>query len=94
MNARNIPGFTAEASLSNGNVYHQSSAEATVDVGLVQPAAEPSDEIDLDQHLPFFSGGLVSTGNCRKRVCIHYRESFPGVIVCDQYIWVRASCWP
>jgi hypothetical protein len=94
MNARKIPKFTAEASLSKGKGYYQSSAEATVDVGLVQPAADSSDEIDLDQHLPFLSGGLISTGNCRKRVCIHYRDFYPGVRVCDQYIWVRASCWP
>jgi hypothetical protein len=33
-----LPGFTAEASLYNGNVRYQSTTEATCYGGLVQPA--------------------------------------------------------
>jgi len=44
----NIPGFTAEASLCNGNVrYH--ATEATFHGGLVQPASPFSDRINPDR---------------------------------------------
>ena len=39
----NMPGFTAEASLYNGNVRYQSTTEATRYGGLVQPAQVFSD---------------------------------------------------
>lgn len=39
----NIPGFTAEASLYNGDVRYRAAAEATVYGGHVQPASRFSD---------------------------------------------------
>lgn len=92
MNALNMPGFTAVASLYNGHLY-RASTEAASDDGLVKPAML-SDEIDLDQDLPFLTSRLVTHGNCRKPVCIHTHEYYPGVPVCDQWIWIWGSCWP
>jgi hypothetical protein len=34
----NVPGFTAEAALLNGNGHYQANREATVSGGTVQPA--------------------------------------------------------
>ena len=34
----NIPGFTAEASLYNGNVHYQAATKVSVYSGIVQPA--------------------------------------------------------
>ena len=45
----NMPGFTAEASLYNGNVRYQSTTEATRYGGLVQPAQVFSDVFYTDR---------------------------------------------
>jgi len=45
----NIPGFTAEASLCNGNVRYHATTEATFHGGLVQPASPFSDRINPDR---------------------------------------------
>ncbi len=46
----NIPGFTAEASLYNGNARYQATAEANFYGGIVQPAQ--SDVFDPDRPIP------------------------------------------
>ena len=46
----NMPGFTAETSLYNGNVPYQTTTEATVYGGLVQPAQ--SDVFHPDRPIP------------------------------------------
>jgi hypothetical protein len=44
----NIPGFAAEASLYNGNVRYQATTEVSFYGGVVQPAFNISDVINLD----------------------------------------------
>jgi hypothetical protein len=81
----NIPGFTAEASLYNGNVRYQSTTEATVYGGLVQPA---SDLIYQDRpylYRPF-------RWNCLKYVCCPYVPPEWPLRVEQKCRWVQAIC--
>ena len=79
----NMPGFTAEASLFNGDMHYQATTAATVYGGIVQPAG--SDVFNPDEPvLGIFHPGW---GNCLKRVCVW---RFQGV--CVQYQWVVAIC--
>ena len=82
-----IPGFNAEASLYNGNVRYQATAEATVYSGVVQPASHFSDSIDLDQDRPYLS--RYPRWNCFKRVCIP--RVVHGLRYCE-WRWVHAIC--
>ena len=92
MNATNLPGFTAETSLFDSRGY-QVTAEGAGRHGLVTPAAL-SDEIDLEQDLPFAEFGPTTHGNCLKRLCVHTHEYYPGLPVCDRWIWIWGNCWP
>ena len=83
----NMPGFTAEASLHNGNVRYQATAEASFYGGLVQPASPFSDRIGLDQDRPYLS--RYPRWNCFKRVCIP--RDVHGLSYCE-WRWVHAIC--
>lgn len=86
----NIPGFTAEASLYNSNVPYQSTTEATVYGGIVQPAGPFSDVFDPNRPVPgIFHPGW---GNCLKYVC-SFPEYYPGFPV-RECRWVVAICQP
>lgn len=65
----NMPGFTAEASLYNGNVPYQATAEAGLYGGIVQPAQ--SDVFYPDRQVPFLSSSIFHPRPlyCLKRVC-------------------------
>ena len=92
MSTTNMPGFTAEASLCNGPTYQATPVVADRH-GLITPAVFV-DEMDLDEYLPFAALGPTTHGNCRRPVCIHYAKIYPGLPVCDQWIWIWTSCWP
>jgi hypothetical protein len=65
----NIPGFAAEASLYNGNVSYQATAEASFYGGIVQPAQ--SDVFYPGRPVPFLSSHLFYPGRpiyCLKRL--------------------------
>ena len=83
----NMPGFTAEASLHNGNARYQATAEATVYSGLVQPAGPFSDSIGLDQDRPYLYHPFW--GNCLKYVCTPY---FVHGLWMKECRWVHAIC--
>jgi hypothetical protein len=59
----NIPGFTAEASLFNGDMRYQSTTEATVYGGIVQPAGDV-----FDPNRPIY---------CLKLKCVHLANRNP-----------------
>jgi hypothetical protein len=85
----NIPGFTAETSLYNGNVHYQATTEATVYGGIVQPAGPFSDVFNPNEPVPVLSIFPPGWGNCLKRVCIpHVSHGLP---FCE-YRWVVAIC--
>ena len=83
----NIPGFTAETSLHKGKMRYETTSEATIYGGLVQPASPFSDSIDLDREWPYLSRYL--RWNCLKRVCIP--RVVRGLRYCE-WRWVRAVC--
>ena len=88
MNTMHMPGFTAEASLYNGNVRYRSTTGAAFYGGIVQPAFRFSDVVTLDSPYRIFRPGW---GNCLKRVCIpHFHPLLPWP-VCE-YRWVSAIC--
>ena len=68
----NMPGFTAEASLSTGDARYQATAEAAVHGGLVQPAFPLSDRIDLNQNHPLLYSPVYRTWPlwCLKFKCV------------------------
>jgi hypothetical protein len=82
----NIPGFTAEASLYNGNARYQATTEATVYGGIVQPAQ--GDVFYPDR--PVFSIIPFRWGNCLKRVCTRH-EYYPGFPVWECQ-WIHTIC--
>ena len=63
MNTMHMPGFTAEASLYNGNMRYQATAEASSCGGIVQPAQLFSDSTTVSGTLYFTSsppsGGIA-----------------------------------
>ena len=80
----NIPGFTAEASLYNGNARNQGTTETTFHGGIVRPVTF-SDATTLDR--PMF-GRARRWGNCLKPTC-------RTVLIKDQYgqiIAVKYEC--
>jgi hypothetical protein len=82
----NIPGFSAEASLYNGNVRYRVTTEATVYGGNVQPAFPFSDRINPDR--PVLSIVPPGWGNCLKRRC--WLKLHGGGL--NEYTWVEEIC--
>ena len=83
----NIPGFTAEASVSNVGTRYQAVAEARFYGGIVQPAGPFSDVVSDPYGSSFPHIFPPGWGNCLKRECVH---RYLGV--CTEYRWVIAIC--
>lgn len=61
----NMPGFTAEASLFNGDIHYQATTAATVYSGFVQPALF---RLRFDE---IYTGGIfLAEPDCFKTQCI------------------------
>jgi len=88
----NMPGFTAEASLYNGNARYHATAEASFYSGIVQPAQLFSDSTTVSGGGSSFHLFRPRWGNCLKRVCVRREELYPGLPVCVEYQWVLAIC--
>ena len=88
MNTMHMPGFTAEASLYNGNVRYQSITRATFYGGIVQPAGPFSDVVSDTGGSSFPHIFPPGWGNCLKRVCVHRHP----LLGCTEYRWVSAIC--
>ena len=75
----NMPGFTAETSLYNGNVRYQSTTEATIYGGLVQPAG--SEVFDPGgSSVPFLSTQLIFRDrrvSCLRWTCLDWVPEQP-----------------
>jgi len=88
MNPMHMPGFTAEASLYNGNVCYQSTTRATFYGGIVQPAA--SDVFHPERPAPFLSTQLFYPDRpirCLKWECLLWNPNDP--LHCYPGAWVR-----
>jgi hypothetical protein len=81
-----MPGFTAEASLFNGDMCYQATAATTVYGGVVRPAL--SDVLNLDD--PVFSISQFRRFNCLKRVCSFGLDVFGRPMY--ECRWVSAIC--
>ena len=92
MNTMNMPGFTAEASLYNGNARYQATAEASFYGGIVQPAQLFSDSTTVSGGFSSFDLFRLRWGNCLKSVCVRREEVYPGLPVCVEFQWVVANC--
>jgi hypothetical protein len=84
----NIPGFTAEASLFHGDVRYQSTAEANIYRGIVQPAGSSVFNPDVPV-LDIFPPGW---GNCLKYVCTTRVVKRDPLVVWRDCNWVSAIC--
>jgi hypothetical protein len=90
----NMPGFTAEASLSNVSGRYQATTEAVFYGGIVQPAL--SDVVHEEAPGRHVYPDLY---NCLKRECVQYHVYPPDPDdprrprkVCVRYDWIPARC--
>ena len=89
MNTMHMPGFTAEASLYNGNVRYQSTTRATFYGGIVQPAGPFSNVVSDPGGSSFPHIFPPGWGNCLKRVCWTHWSRGLRFVECQ---WVSAIC--
>ena len=89
MNTMHMPGFTAEASLYNGNMRYQATAEASSCGGIVQPAQLFSDSTTVSGGALYFTSSPPLWGNCLKWECVR-RDPIYGW--CMEHRWVHAIC--